>query len=413
MNRDMEKTLITCLDQLQQGESIDTILSRYPDVADGLRPYLETAGMLTRLSAQPSIATKQASQNAFLAQAAALRDPQSSTVPILLTLRRLLMPAASFAVLLLLLAFTVVTMSASAIPGDSLYATKRSLEEFRLMLVSDSEQSLNLSQQFQQERLREIVLLLRSGREADVLFEGVIEMMEPDKWVVSGLPVQIDDDTLIDGKAPQVGELILVNGRTTGGQLFAGAISVLTGVPEVEETPLPALIPTAEPANTPEPTVTPTATQTATASPTPTNTLEPTAMPTTSAPTATPAAAVVPPTVTPVFDDDSTHLNDNQSGTDDPNTNEDGSSDDGENNNDGGSRNDNEGGSEDGNANDGDGGNDNGEEEENNNEDGDSGINDNGDEESNDNGGGEENSNDVDNRSNENEEDSGEGNNNG
>ena len=40
MNRDMEKLLSESLDQLENGASINEILGRYPEEADGLRPYL-------------------------------------------------------------------------------------------------------------------------------------------------------------------------------------------------------------------------------------------------------------------------------------------------------------------------------------------------------------------------------------
>ena len=71
-----------------------------------LRPYLETAAQLSGLASQPTIAAQQQSQAGFLAAAAALKNPQSAPMPIWFTLRRLLMPLASLAVILFLSAFT-------------------------------------------------------------------------------------------------------------------------------------------------------------------------------------------------------------------------------------------------------------------------------------------------------------------
>ena len=70
MNRDMEKNLIACLDNLEQGNSIDAALAGYPVEAAELRPYLETAGQISRLASLPTIAAQQQSQATFLAEAA-------------------------------------------------------------------------------------------------------------------------------------------------------------------------------------------------------------------------------------------------------------------------------------------------------------------------------------------------------
>jgi hypothetical protein len=139
MNGDMEKNLIACLDGLEQGDAIETLLASYAQDAAGLRPFLETAVQLPQLASLPTVAAQRQSQAAFLAEAAALRSPQSAPMLFWFPLRRLLMPLASLAVILLLLGFTLVAMSAAALPGDGLYPVKLSLEEFRLQRASDPE----------------------------------------------------------------------------------------------------------------------------------------------------------------------------------------------------------------------------------------------------------------------------------
>ena len=179
------------------------------------------------------------------------------------------MPVASLAVVLIFLSIGLISVSASALPGDGLYNVKRTVEAFRLQVASDPEQILELSERARQERLREIEALLRAGQAADVMFEGEIESIDDKAWIISGLAVQIDKAAIIDG-TPQVGELAMVDGRTANGLLLAGKIIILTGAPEAQETPLPAIIPLVEPQDTPDPSVTPTATPTASPSATPT-----------------------------------------------------------------------------------------------------------------------------------------------
>ena len=410
MKRDMEDLLSTCLDDLEQGDTVQAILSRYPEQSEELRPFLETAAQISQLASQPTVAAQQNSQALFLAQAAALSSPQAAPIPLWVTLRRLLVPVASLAVVLLFLGFGLISTSTTALPGDNLYPIKRSIENLRMMRASDSEQILDLSSQFQQERLREISMLLLSGREADVIFEGQIEAIDAASWVVEGLTVQINSGTIIDG-SPQVGEIARVDGYTSAGSLYANQISVITGRPDPDVIPLPTVPPTETPTEEPtaKPTETPVkatptepvevpvtepveVTPTSTPSPTPTATLE--VAPTETPPPPPTATAVTLPPTSPPDDND----NDGDGGSGDQNDNgDDGSNDNGDDNsNDNGDDNDND---SDDNSNDNgdDNSNDNGDDD-NSNDNGDDNDNDGDDDNSNDNGndndGNEDNSND-------------------
>ena len=48
-----DQVLIACLDALENGESAAEIMARYPEHADGLRPFLDTATMLQELPPAP------------------------------------------------------------------------------------------------------------------------------------------------------------------------------------------------------------------------------------------------------------------------------------------------------------------------------------------------------------------------
>lgn len=351
MNDVPEAVLQESLDFMEQGESIEQILARYPEQAKTLRPFLETAIQLATLAPQPSLAARQQSQQAFLAHAESLR-----ATPIRPSgwyrMRQLLLPLVSLAVVLILFGTTAVFVSSSAIPGDALYPVKRLVENVRLNRAGDPETAVALAEQYRQERIREVQALLRTGRAAEVTFEGEIEAIEPEEWTVATINVMLDAETSIEGR-PQVGELARVHGRTADGVLTASRIEILTGSatpPETEPTPQPTKttaptatvpatateVPSREP--TAEPTIEPTPTQTAT--PQPTATIAPSPLP-----TATPSPQ---PTLPPANDND----DDNSNEDDDANDNDDDNdNDDNDNDNDDG---DSSGSSSNGNDNDND-----------------------------------------------------------
>ena len=352
MNDVPEAVLHESLDLMEQGESIEKILVRYPDVASGLRPFLETAAQLATLAPQPSLAAKQKSQKAFLAHAKSLNvapaQPSSWY-----RLRQILLPLASLALVVILFGATAVSVSGSAIPGDALYPVKRIVENVQLNRANDVEAATALMDEYRQERIREVLSLLRTGRTVEVSFQGEVEAVQTDQWTIATIEVFLNAETDITGE-PQIGETALVTGMTQSGMFIASSIDMLTGteMPPVQvETPEPILVPT-EPATvtatlepsvepTEDPTATPTATATATLTrePTATVTVTPTALPT--------FTPTVPPTAVPTTPPDNGD-NDNNN---DSNANDNG---DDSNSNDGDDDDEDNGNSNNGNANDND-----------------------------------------------------------
>ncbi len=124
MNDVPESLLQESLDLLEQGESVEEILAKYPEAFAELRPFLQTAVQVASLASQPTVAAKRKSQQAFLAHAKGLK-----VTPIRPSawyrLRQILLPLVSLAVVLILFATTAVTVSGSDIPGDAFYPVKR------------------------------------------------------------------------------------------------------------------------------------------------------------------------------------------------------------------------------------------------------------------------------------------------
>jgi hypothetical protein len=252
MDAQLEIKLIECLSLLDEGEPLDRILARYPDDAASLRPLLETATALATLRVEPAETARIASRRAFLAQAHQLRE--NSTRWHFWRPQRL-----AIALLSLVLVFAsvsgTVAASATALPDEPLYSVKRTVEDARLLLSSGAERA-ELATSFEQRRRDEITVLLASQRAATIEFEGPIQALKPDSWIVDGLTVHLDWAPSITG-TPFVGWRAHVRGRTAGGQLFATSLEIEPGSGPL---PTPTASPTPRPSSTPKPSPTPRAT---------------------------------------------------------------------------------------------------------------------------------------------------------
>ena len=330
MNEELERILGEALDLLEQGIGVEAIVARYPAHAAELRPFLLTATQLARLATQPSLTAEQRSKRAFLAAAA---TPAVHRAPAGSRLARLFAPALAVLLLFLLGGTALVGASAAAVPGSTLYETKRLVESLRLGLAADPERAAVLRERFRQERLAEVEQLLADGRAADVTFVGTLLSTDGPRWTVDGLPVDVAE-AVVEG-TPRVGALVEITGRIVDRAVRATRVVVLSGgLPEA--TPLPPTPPAAEE------TYDAGAAEAVTVTPTPTATLTP---PPTSASTA-PAAATAPATAAATLPPSATPGDDNANDNDAPalpsatpaddngNDNDDNSNDDNGNNND-------------------------------------------------------------------------------
>jgi cell division septation protein DedD len=278
MDRSVEQTLIECLEALDRGEAIGEILSRYPEAAAELRPILETAAQLTTLNLQPTVAAQAKSQEAFLAQAAAIKGMHPARRRPFFSFW--LRPLATMAFLAILLV-GFINFSAKALPGDTLYGAKLFFEDAQLTFTGDG---VSLEERFRQNRIAEIENLLRQNREANVTFTGVVDEMMSDTWRIEGLAVTVAAANI--DEEPHMGDMVEVNGWVGNGRLVANTITVTmkneTHPPyetEATETPSPTATveptPTVSPTRTTTPSPTPQATITPTPTATSTNTPQP------------------------------------------------------------------------------------------------------------------------------------------
>lgn len=261
-----------CLQEIENGADLESVLARFPELSGDLRPILKTALASRRLS--PSETPPDAIRRArarVMQKAAELREPAASRgttagksrTPFFPFVQRL---AITFSVLALLFVASgisgigLVNASASTLPGEQLYPFKRGWENIRLMLAIDPNARTALETQFYYERLSEVTALLAQGRVAPVEFAGIY--LQADGQVfVSGIQIVILDSTNLPVEVMQNGDAVLVFGTTApNGTIQANAIQLLTNptvAPPGTSTPLPAPTIQVTPNSTPsQPTIT-------------------------------------------------------------------------------------------------------------------------------------------------------------
>jgi hypothetical protein len=246
MNKRLPDALENCLQRMEQGESLDSVLAQYPELAAQLRPLLETAAR-ARSASQESLpqATLVRQRSRGLALASGLHQGKNHP----LVQRRFWRPAVTILAVIAILVMSskgLLTASAHSIPGDTLYPLKRSLESTQLHLVSDPAKKQELEHTFSERRVDETRSLISDERVESVDFIGKVSSQSEDKWLVSGISVNITSQTEID-QGLQVGDEVEVHGSTNAaGGVDAIRLSLAENH-ELDDTP-PQVSPTQTPA---------------------------------------------------------------------------------------------------------------------------------------------------------------------
>ncbi len=266
MNDEVKEALfIYCLDELEAGVPAAEILARYPEHADEIRPLLEMATQLAAFTPEPPPRAQAQAQDLFLAHARAMKQAGRRPRMSVGSWRRLAL--ALGAAVLLFVAFLVASEeTASALPGSAFYPVKRAAEDLQLRLTRNDEIKERLTQQFADKRVREINNLLAINGEAEVECHGRISEIGAEIWTICGLPVVVNEETLIEG-APFVGGEVIVQGVTRDGRFIAIRIFMVPGqvmpfiatplpsspTPTLKDSPTPLLPVTPRPSPDPEP----------------------------------------------------------------------------------------------------------------------------------------------------------------
>lgn len=268
MDTRLEAKFIECLSALDQGEAIDQILARYPDDAAKLRPLLITAQSIPALRMEPSEAVKMKSRDAFLQQAAALRQSKRRVIGFV---PRFVTSLTAAIVIIAIVGVGAIAASGSALPGDPLYGLKRTIETARLALSPDILSRGALAAQFDQTRVSEVKALITASRSTHVEFGGTIESIQNNTWLVAGITVLLNSSTSVTG-TPLTRSRAQVIGTSSSNGVAATSITIDANTPAPTPTPAPSptIEPTPTPIVTPTLTITPTQPITPTIAPTPT-----------------------------------------------------------------------------------------------------------------------------------------------
>ena len=199
-----------CLLELENGASLDSILARYPDLANDLRPILKASVMARTMAVPaPSPDAVRRGRAKLLQHASEMREakiaPRKRMIPVFQRL------AISFTLAAFFLASGtgLVGASSTALPGENLYPVKRTWEDVRLFFTFNPDYKEFLESEFESERLDEVGELLTEGRHETIQYSGVF-MHVNGMTYVSGVLVSVPANL----QAPADGVAVTITGRT-------------------------------------------------------------------------------------------------------------------------------------------------------------------------------------------------------
>lgn len=227
---DLYEALETCLKEIEQGADLDTVLSRYSDLAEDLRPILQGA-VNARSMAIPAPAEDVVRRNRarVLQHAAQMRESKvkSSQRLWFASLRRVAVTLVVVAALFIS-GTNLVRAASATLPGDNLYPVKRTWEDVLLLFTFNLQQRNALEVEHENERLQELRELFAEGRAAEVDFAGLVTSQNGNQWVVAGVPVLISSNTELRDGPIDVGSAVRVKGQTqSDGTVLAERVRLL------------------------------------------------------------------------------------------------------------------------------------------------------------------------------------------
>lgn len=205
-----------CLQEIERGADVDTVLFRYPEFTEELRPLLETA-MKAKNAAinSPSPDVMRRNRAKVLGHAAQLREAKAKPGHGFwsVSIRRTLV---SLAVITILFVGStgLVRAASTTVPGDNLYPIKRTWENVNVLFTFDVRAREALEVEHENERLEELSELFREGRSAKVDFVGRVTRQDGDLWLVSTIKVEVSAQTDLHDGSIKEGDVVRVRGVT-------------------------------------------------------------------------------------------------------------------------------------------------------------------------------------------------------
>jgi uncharacterized membrane protein YgcG len=239
------EALEICLQDIEQGADVETVLFRYPDLAEELRPILEASAGARGMAVpapSPEVVRRNRAKVMHTAEqyASQMREAKSRSSQRLwfASLRRIAVTLAVVAILFVS-GTSLVGASSNTLPGDNLYPVKRTWEGLRLFFTFNGQEREALELEQEYERLHELREVLAEGRSAEVDFNGLVTSQSGNEWVVAGVRVLVSDQTEIRDQGIVVGSAVRVRGVTQGSDtVLAERIRLLSSdakLPEAED----------------------------------------------------------------------------------------------------------------------------------------------------------------------------------
>lgn len=168
MKKPVEEILDICLEEIKEGIPLEEVLKQYPDYRDELKELLAIAKDIKDTPLPEPSARGMASCLVKLGQALQLQrqKPPKAKIP-----RLLYFPSPAwakalvFAVIVILISWGTVTLSANSLPGDFLYPVKFVTEKVKFLLTLNPEGKVELRLIYSEERMQELVKHLDKRRE--------------------------------------------------------------------------------------------------------------------------------------------------------------------------------------------------------------------------------------------------------
>lgn len=216
---DLYEVLEICLQEVERGESIETVLFRYPEYADELRPILEgSVNARSMAITAPSAEVVRRNRARVLQHAAQMREREaqsksSSRRVWFASLRRVAVTLVVVATLFVS-GTGLVRAASTTLPGDNLYPVKRTWEDMLVLFTFNLQQREALEVEHENERLQELREVFAAGRSAEVEFSGVATGQNGNEWVIAGIRVMISDQTEVRNGPLAIGSAVRVKGHT-------------------------------------------------------------------------------------------------------------------------------------------------------------------------------------------------------
>lgn len=202
-----------CMKLMEKGASIDECLEGYPTLTEKLRPILEAVCEAKGLSeAEVPLEAMNRSRTRLLGKAAQMRK-QNQVKRAWMGIPRLVFSLLILVVLLITTSGGLFAASAESLPGDTLYPVKRAVADLRVNLATGTEHKSEIETKYRLQRINEVNQLLDLQLVRKISFEGLVEKVAADYWIVSGFRVQVNSETVYIGSM-SVGTLVEVEGTT-------------------------------------------------------------------------------------------------------------------------------------------------------------------------------------------------------